>query len=454
VTSQNDRPIPHPGVDDAWPVFDTIFKRRSRRMAIGAEIPGGFTKYHSDKPPQPLEELEEAMLVWAATGVTGRLLADLPFRDDDEQEAGGNTILSWRGLTFASPCASHETRIFYWNDEGTYFVKYENVNPTRILEFESKSDWEKVLHFTRASKVKLFDGRPEYPHRRGVMLPFNMWDSDIPGSTIFLPVLDCTYETINLLLLSIGYGNSAAIVDDIAGDGYAGCERWVKEGLLDEKRAIPLSSLGTAAVVESGFIMQNLQLAVQAIGLGGWVHASANTQVVMGGTPMSKGLGFRFTTPKYSGPSRGGMGGAIPIGLDGIIEPYMPPYYASMDAAVDAIIDQKFGQGGLYTPTNPEIPLQDPAGFAADVPRHTDAVIQCTKDICNYAYEKYGRFPVGANPIQASSWFQAHHLDLEFYDRFYKDGAYTETQARHDELWHGAAAKAATAAPDVAAAGG
>lgn len=435
--------IQHPGLAGAWPVFDTIFKRRSRRFAMGAEIPGGATKYKSTQPPMPLDELEESLLVWAATGVTGLLLGDLPFRDEEEQEAGGNTILTWRGLTYASPCASHETRLFYWNDEGTYFVKYENVDPTKIMEFETEEDWTKVVEFTRMSKVKLFDGRPQYPHRRPIMIPFNLWDSDIPGSTVFLPVLDCTYETINLLFLSIGYGASAAIVDDIAGDNrYAGCERWVKEGLLDEKRAIPLSSLGTAAVVESGFIMQNLQLATQALGLGGWVHASANAQVVLGGTPISHGLGFRFSTPKYSGPTRGGMGGPMPIGLDGIMEPYMPPYYASMDAAVDAVVDGKFGAGGIYTADCDDIPLRDKEAFVADVPRHTDAVIQCVKDICNYAWETYGRFPVGASPIQSSSWFQAHHLDLEFYDKFYKEGAYTETQARHMELWHGPAAKA------------
>ena len=32
---------------------------------------------------------------------------------------------------------------------------------------------------------------------------------------------------------------------------------------------------------------------------------------------------------------------------------------------------------------------------------------------------------------------QAHHLDLEFYDRFYKPGAYLRTHAKHMENWHG-----------------
>jgi hypothetical protein len=34
-------------------------------------------------------------------------------------------------------------------------------------------------------------------------------------------------------------------------------------------------------------------------------------------------------------------------------------------------------------------------------------------------------------------YLQAHHLDLEFYERFYKPGAYLETHAKHMERWHG-----------------
>jgi hypothetical protein len=32
---------------------------------------------------------------------------------------------------------------------------------------------------------------------------------------------------------------------------------------------------------------------------------------------------------------------------------------------------------------------------------------------------------------------QAHHLDVEFYDRHYHGGAYLATHARHHERWHG-----------------
>jgi hypothetical protein len=33
-------------------------------------------------------------------------------------------------------------------------------------------------------------------------------------------------------------------------------------------------------------------------------------------------------------------------------------------------------------------------------------------------------------------YLQAHHLDLEFYDRFYEPGAYLRTHAAHMARWH------------------
>jgi hypothetical protein len=33
-------------------------------------------------------------------------------------------------------------------------------------------------------------------------------------------------------------------------------------------------------------------------------------------------------------------------------------------------------------------------------------------------------------------YLQAHHLDLEFYDRKFKPGAYLRTHAEHMARWH------------------
>jgi hypothetical protein len=35
------------------------------------------------------------------------------------------------------------------------------------------------------------------------------------------------------------------------------------------------------------------------------------------------------------------------------------------------------------------------------------------------------------------NYVQAHHLDLDFYDRSFKPGAYLRTHAEHRQRWHG-----------------
>ena len=54
-----------------FPLMSAIFGRRARRFAMGMEIPSGPLAFKSRHAPVPLSELEQAILVAAATGVTG-----------------------------------------------------------------------------------------------------------------------------------------------------------------------------------------------------------------------------------------------------------------------------------------------------------------------------------------------------------------------------------------------
>ena len=66
----------------------------------------------------------------------------------------------------------------------------------------------------------------------------------------------------------------------------------------------------------------------------------------------------------------------------------------------------------------------------------TPDVIACVKDICNYIYDTYGRFPAHVDAMYVPGvWVQAHHLDLAYYDAFYANG-YSDTQRAHQQCWH------------------
>jgi len=57
-----------------------MLDRRSRRFAPGMTLDGGPLSFHSRLSPQALSEEEEAALAFAACGITGYALAELPYR--------------------------------------------------------------------------------------------------------------------------------------------------------------------------------------------------------------------------------------------------------------------------------------------------------------------------------------------------------------------------------------
>ena len=107
-----------------YPLFEAIFNRRSRRFGAGMELPSDSSLGHkSGIPPIPLTEFQEAMLVWAGTGLTGLCLADLP------PENGIDLLCQWTGRTWPSACNNHGTELFFTNDSGLYWVDVKNMLP-------------------------------------------------------------------------------------------------------------------------------------------------------------------------------------------------------------------------------------------------------------------------------------------------------------------------------------
>jgi hypothetical protein len=55
---------------------------------------------------------------------------------------------------------------------------------------------------------------------------------------------------------------------------------------------------------------------------------------------------------------------------------------------------------------------------------------------CEYLYARYGRFPAYSAPFRTVLGYQASHVDADFYQRFYRPEALTETQGQHLAGWH------------------
>jgi hypothetical protein len=142
------------------------------------------------------------------------------------------------------------------------------------------------------------------------------------------------------------------------------------------------------------------------------------------------GLGFRFVEDeRWTTPN--------PVGLDGVYEALCPPYFADMHAAVEAFVERKFGPGGAYDTSLPG-PWRDDERVKGTVAPYTTEFVDCMAEVATYVYAKYGRFPGNRSTIVLPGFVQAHHLDTEFYDRHYDEGAYLPSHADHLDRWHGA----------------
>jgi hypothetical protein len=425
----------------SYPLFDAIFQRRARRFPLGAEMPGDVAPFRSMKEPVPLDELEEAMLVMAGTGISGINLSDLPFCTGGRNWCG-NTMIQFVGRTYASACGSHGTELLFTNDRGTFIVPMRKRKPAKLAEYESMDDRGRVVTAFRESAVKIGEGRLPIPMVEPVMLAFNQWNVNQPGTTLFMPISDVTWEYINALMLFMDAPHRFYIYDDLNGNAEP-LKKWADAGYLDRNRPVPLSFYERTMTmvipgVEQAIMLQNMYLALQGMGLGGWIFNSSLTPVVFAQ------MGFRLETPKKTGPLRPpewfvpppGAPMGFPVGLDGLFEAYCPPYYPDMNAAVQAVWDAKWGAEGIYKAEGGPAAYKDRRVLDRAVPKTEGWCLDAAKAMCTYIWETYGRFPAMLDPMMMNIWFQAHHLDTDFYDCHYPPGAYQETIRTHMHDWH------------------
>ena len=415
-------------LDKVWeyPLFDALYGRRTRRFGLGFAIAEGPFRYQSRHAPVPLTETEEALLVAAGAGVSGLALWDQS-RPSAYRAGGARTFPS------TSP-ATHRTQLLFTNDQGVYAIDAAHASASRPRQIETTTERACALELYRDHRKELQRGRLDIPRRVPPMCGHNLWDSNRPGSTLFMPVCDVSASLISLIaqfvdptLGRFADGNRGThIVDDRHGFRPAGTEPWLKSNFLDGERALPLSLLERQACYftfsEPAAICQNIFLATEALGLGGWMHCGFLSLEIL------KLLGFRVVSPN------GTTTLPNPIGLDGILEACCPPYFPSMDAAVEAVLAPMPEK--LSRPADPMPYLLSQAQHRASTVKVSDEGIACTKAICNYIFETYSRFPGGTDAMHLMWLIQAHHIDTDFYDRHFRAGAYGPTHASHMATWH------------------
>jgi hypothetical protein len=190
------------------------------------------------------------------------------------------------------------------------------------------------------------------------------------------------------------------------------------------------TALMESLATEQGMVLQNLALMTEALGLGGFPNFARHEY------SWFQAAGFRMQSmraSRYAGAARFLSAPArwfgkdpllvYPVGLEKdkqvLLKPFCPPYYKSMEDAVRAFVQTKFGADGAYRGGADQSSWRDAASCAAKIPAPSDAAVQATIAYCEYVFRRYGRFPAYTAPFHTVIGFQVCRVDVDFYDRFY-----------------------------------
>lgn len=409
-------------------LVEALLGRRSRRFFRGATIPDGVFAYQSKQEPLPLSELEKLLVVTACGGKTGwhnmiqRAAHYAPHLSNYSGAAGGRT--------FPSAAGFHTSKTFFTDDEGLYVLDARDAGAFSEPEADGSQDLEALVNALNTHVRKLHEGRlrlpPETPHTE----PHNTWVANHPGTLLVIPVGDLAQHV--LLNLCYLLQNGMVLTDDIHGCAVPGIDQF--SNTVDTGNTMPLSFIEQWSVSELTAELSTScfagTLMLQAMGLGGWMFNGIDPLSMLGasGDPEVPGLGFRYDQDdRWPLPN--------PTGLPGIMEGFCPPHYPDMRAAVDALCDRKFGSGGPFNPGTPG-PWKDSAKVRGAAQVHDETFRACVALQAQYIFDRFGKFPGTAPSIFLMQYLQAQHIDLDFYDAFYKPGAYLRTHRDHMEKWH------------------
>src|SRR5436305_6730847 len=398
-----------------YSLLDALLARRSRRFGKGMRLNGGPLAYESAHEPAPLSLTEEAALAFAACGVTGFTMGELPYDAGNVVEAGGgNIIMHFVGRTAFSADAAHVVTAFVLNDECVWLLKrpqdYPRLEVPELVKAAREQRW---LDLYTKSRVRIADRRLDVPREPPFVPPFNKWSANVRGTTYFLPIAELSGLFINVLLAAFSEEVAYFVVDERRNFQPAGVAKFArsKGGYLHdnfmEGRAATVGLLDTwmyeFAAVEQGAMLQNLALVTAALGLGGFPHLASHPfgwfqalDFRMEDIPFSRTIGAGLLMKGLLGLLKKDIPIPTAVGLerDGqvLIKPFCPPYYRNMEEAVLAFVDYKYAQGqGTLRDGGAASNWQDGATVQAGIHQYSDQTIAATIACCEYRSQRFDR---------------------------------------------------------------
>jgi hypothetical protein len=89
----------------------------------------------------------------------------------------------------------------------------------------------------------------------------------------------------------------------------------------------------------------------------------------------------------------------------------------------------------VYNPATPGAWTESDRIRGAAQP-YTEEFKECVAVQAQYVFDTFGKYPGTVPTLFIMNYLQAQHIDTDFYDRFFRPGAYLPTHADHMRVWH------------------
>jgi len=412
----------------SFSLIEGLLGRRSRRFFMGAEILDGVFEYKSRHKPVRLSDLEKMLIVSACGGNTS--WHHMIFRGDSYVPHLSNYSGAAGGRVFPSAAGFQTSQTFFTDDEGVYVLEMRDAPAFAERTDDGSLSLEGFVDNVRERVRKIQDGRLRIPSELPFTEAHNTWVFNKPSTLLIIPVGDLSQH----VLLNVCYmlQNGLVLYDDINKRAVPGIEKF--KDIVNVENVWPITFVEqwslSELTVELGASCYAGTLMLQAMGLGGWMFNGVDPFAMLGASGNSEvpGLGFRYDEDeRWPYPN--------PTGLEGVMEGFCPPHFPDMRAAVEAVCERKFGLGGPFNPDTPG-PWKDSPKVRSAAQVHDERFKECVALQAQYVYDSFGKFPGTVPSMFLIMYLQAHHMDLDFYDEFYKPGSYLKTHATHMERWH------------------
>jgi hypothetical protein len=162
----------------AFPLVEALYGRRSRRFALGDEIPDGPLAYRSTREPVPLTDLERMLVLTAMAGTTGWHYA---ITRHARYAPHVSNYSAAAGRTFPSAAGFHTAELFFTDDCGVYFFPTRDARA--LVDPATETVTPELTVARHSDRIRrLADERLHLPAEEPYVEGHNTWCVNVPGS--------------------------------------------------------------------------------------------------------------------------------------------------------------------------------------------------------------------------------------------------------------------------------